>query len=129
MNKEVFKAYDIRGIYPEEINADLVKKVVSCLKKNFWRNGKIVVGHDVRNGSEELYNTALKEIDNKDFSVVGVGLITTPMLTFLVNSLGASGGMIITASHSPKEYNGIKMVKEGGLQISGEEIYTNLAKN
>ena len=127
-NKEVFRAYDIRGIYPEEINKSLVGNVATVLSKKFLGEGSIVVGRDIRIGSEELYEEAISELEKLGRNVTGVGVITTPMLTFLVNDLDAAGGMMITASHNPKEYNGIKTLGAKAIPISGEDIYKEMSR-
>ena len=57
------------------------------------------------------------------------GLITTPMLYFLVNKHKAAGGMVVTASHNPKEYNGLKMVRAGAIPVSGKDVLARMPKN
>ena len=129
MNPNIFRAYDIRGLYPEEINEEVVGKIGKVLGKYFG-GGKIVVGYDARLSSLSLYKTLNDELRiMNNVNLLEAGLITTPMLTFLVNKLGASGGVMITASHNPKEYNGLKMVGRGGIPISGEEIYNLIVIN
>lgn len=120
--ENIFRAYDIRGIYPEEVNRELAKDVAITLSDKFFGEGVIVVGRDIRIGSEEMYEEAVSALKEQSREVIEAGVITTPMLTFLVNDLDAAGGMMITASHNPKEYNGIKMLKEKGSPISGEDI-------
>jgi phosphomannomutase len=127
-SKNVFRAYDIRGIYPEEVNKPLVKEVTRVLSKDFFGEGKVVLGRDIRTGSEELYGEVLEELKQLGREVAEAGTITTPMLTFLINDLSAAGGIVITASHNPKEYNGIKALGEFGVPINGEEIYQKLAR-
>ena len=126
--KDIFRAYDIRGIYPDEINKDLARNVAITLSKKFFEDGSVVVGRDIRIGSEELQKEATAALEKEEREVIDVGIITTPMLTFLVNDLNAAGGVIITASHNPKEYNGIKMLGEKGIPISGEDVYKELDK-
>lgn len=126
----IFKAYDIRGKYPKEINEKVVLAIVQKLSKLL--GGKIVVAHDARLSSPKLYRAAIKGIKypppRRGRQVSGVriieaGLATTPMFYFLVNKLKASGGIMITASHNPKEYNGLKVVGKNAKPISGKEIY------
>lgn len=124
--KEVFKEYDIRGIYPDQIDEELVREVVSTLADKVFKKGRVVVGHDARVSSPSLYQEAVKEIKKHEgVEPVEVGLMTTPMLAFLIKSEQAEGGLCITASHNPKEYNGIKMAKGGRdiKVIGGKEIY------
>jgi len=117
-----FKANDIRGIYPDEVNEELAREVAKTLSENFFGKGTVVVGRDMRIGSEEMYNETIATLKEQKRKVIEVGLMTTPMLVFLVNDLNAAGGIMITASHNPKEYNGIKMLKGGGTSISGEDV-------
>jgi phosphomannomutase len=138
MTPSIFKAYDIRGRYPEEINEEAVAEIARVLRK-YFRRGKIIVGHDARLSSPQLYRAALSGITNKElgiknlgkrpvihnskFIIHAVGMITTPMLYFLVVKLNAAGGIMITASHNPKEYNGLKIVGPNAVMISGKEIW------
>ncbi len=130
----IFKAYDIRGRYPEEINEESVVEIVKGLITHF-KKGKIVIAHDVRLSSPSLYKIALHSLKiaaaaagsrrggkNCKLKIEAVGFATTPMLYFLVNRLKARGGIMITASHNPKEFNGLKIVGPKAKPISGKEI-------
>jgi len=118
-----FKKYDIRGAYPQLVDEELVYVVVKNLGEKVFKKGKVILGRDVRNSSPSLYESAKKALlEIKEVTIEDVGIITTPMLTFLINHLGASGGVMITASHNPKGDNGIKASGEGGEPISGEEM-------
>ncbi len=134
LNKTIFKAYDVRGLYPQEINDESVKIIAKALVET-WNEGKIVVAHDGRHGSEEMAKLIAEEIvsdsekSEKKLEIISVGLSTTPMYYFLVNDLNASGGAMITASHNPKEYNGIKAVREKAIMVSGTEILSIIEKN
>lgn len=145
INPSIFKAYDIRGHYPEEINEKTVMEIAAVLAKHFKsglpasRRGKIVVAHDTRLSSPALYKAVFQGIMNKEsriknleksfvihnskFIIHAVGIATTPMFYFLVNKLRAAGGIMITASHNPKEFNGLKVVGPKAEMISGKEIY------
>lgn len=123
----IYKAYDIRGIYPDEINErSLTPAVLACA--TIFSDGKIIIGHDGRHGSSELADFVAKKIiekgsgQGKKFTVEQIGLSTTPMFYFFVIELEASGGLMITASHNPKNYNGLKIVKKGAEPISGTEL-------
>ncbi|MBI4992277.1 MAG: hypothetical protein HZB99_03595 [Candidatus Harrisonbacteria bacterium] len=137
MEKSIFKAYDVRGKYPSELNEEAAFKISKALGKYFGSGAKIVIGHDARLSSPTLYRAALKGFrvqglgDRKNIkknlnpqpsTLYPAGLITTPMLYFLVNKLGADGGIMVTASHNPKEYNGLKVVGKNAKPISGREI-------
>ena len=120
MNPSIFKAVDVRGIYPTEINEAIATKIGSACVKLF-SHGTVIVAHDIRHGSEILAKTVAKNIIG-EFDVIFVGLSTTPMYYFLVNELGAVGGCMVTASHNPKNYNGFKIVKSGAQAVSGTTI-------
>jgi phosphomannomutase len=123
----IFKAYDIRGIYPSEINPEVVELVGKGCVKHFPA-GELLVAHDARHGSPELTSVLVESIkaeaarQGKSFTIREIGLSTTPMFYFLVNHFKAVGGCMITASHNPKEYNGIKMVNAGAVTMSGIEM-------
>jgi len=123
MNPIIFKAYDIRGKYPAEINEQVVSEIVAVLGK-FFKKGRIVIGHDIRLSSPKLYQAAINQLktDKSKFKIIPIGLTTTPMFYFLVNYFKAAGGIMITASHNPKEYNGLKVVKEKAVPVSGKDI-------
>ena len=121
----IFKAYDIRGKYPAEINEGVVETIVSFLAPYFPK-GTLVIGHDARVSSLVLYHTALLAARFLQVTTLPVGMITTPMLYFLVNHLKAAGGIMVTASHNPKEYNGLKIVGPKAAPISGYEIYQRI---
>ncbi len=148
-NFGIFRAYDIRGKYPAEINEEIVSEIIhrffsNKLTKLKAKKFKIVVGHDARLSSPALYRAAIKGIKNKElrikdkknkfiihnsqFIILPVGLITTPMLYFLVNYLNADFGIVITASHNPKEYNGLKIVGSKAAPIGGKEILKELSR-
>lgn len=123
MDEKIFKAYDVRGRYPTEFNehtaARIAEALHGCLPK-----GKVVINHDARLSSSAIYRAVLKTFKEKrgGRALIRGGISTTPMHYFLVHRLGAAGGIIITASHNPKEFNGLKAVKAHGIPISGMEI-------
>lgn len=127
INTSIFKAYDIRGIYPTDINTTIAAMVARACARLF-PEGEIVIAHDVRYGSKELAKTIgetlIEEAQKlkKNIIIRNVGLSSTPMFYFLVNHFKASGGCMITASHNPKNYNGIKVVRAGAEMIPGLEL-------
>lgn len=128
MDKSIFKAYDIRGKYPKEINEKDAEIISGVLAAHF-RSGEIVVGHDARKSSPKLYRAVIRGLDKNDkITLIKVGLITTPLLYFLVNRVGAKGGVMVTASHNPKEHNGIKAVGVNAEPISGKDIWKMVQK-
>ena len=134
IKSQIFKAYDIRGKYPEEINEKAVEIIVKSLIKKL-KPKKIVIGHAARLSSPELYRGAIRQLKTKSadrrikLKTILTGMITTPMLYFLVNQLKADLGIMITASHNPKEYNGLKFVGKNAEPISGKEVYKILISN
>lgn len=119
MNKNIFKAYDIRGIYPDEINELDVYKIVKSYCQ-FLKPKIIAIGCDVRISSPSLKRAAIKAAADQKIKVVDLETISTDMLYFAVANYNYDGGLCITASHNPKEYNGIKIVREKASPISSD---------
>ncbi len=119
----IFKAYDIRGIYPKELNEDLVYKIgraYGVLRQEELGLDKkitIVVGHDMRLSSLSLFKELKRGLIDQGINVVDIGLASTPTYYFAVANFGYNGGMLISASHNPKEYNGIKIVRERATPV------------
>lgn len=134
MNKKIFKAYDVRGIYPTDVNVESVSEVARALA-TLLNSGIIIVARDGRHGGEELTKTLEEKLKlfgetlNKKFEIISAGLSTTPMFYFLVNHFKASGGAMVTASHNPKEYSGVKAVKELAVPFSGTELLKIIEEN
>ena len=121
LNRKIFRANDIRGVYPSEINERLVFQVAQKLGGYYKK--KIVIGYDARLSSPALYKELKKGLKkNKNLKIIEAGLITTPTMYFLTNHYKLDGGVMVTASHAPKEFNGMKIVKKGAQMLSGEEI-------
>lgn len=130
--QNIFHAYDIRGKYPEEINENVAGEIVKLFLAEQFRKLKtktpknplltIVIGCDARLSSPALYKAVINNLKNKNYRLKLVGLSTTPMLSFLVSYWKADYGIMITASHNPKEYNGLKIVGENAAPVSGYEI-------
>ena len=125
INPGIFRAYDIRGVFPDEINKEAAYRIgrayVSYLRNNPTLEGpiQIVVSSDARGSSPELKQELIRGITDEDArtTVIDAGLTTTPMHYFAVNYLKAEGGVMVTASHNPKEYNGFKLSREGARPI------------
>jgi len=122
MKAEIFRAYDIRGIYPDDID----ESGVFCVAQNFVKilqqekpdkTLKIAVGRDMRVSSPKLHASAVKGVVSMGAEVVDIGLASTPTFYFAVAQNGYDGGLEISASHNPKEYNGIKIVREEAQSI------------
>jgi len=119
VNPKIFKAYDIRGVYPKEINQNAAyligRAFVDFLGK---KKLKVVVGRDARLSSPLLYSALTRGIIEGGANVVDIGLSTTPMLYFAVANFKFDGGINITASHNSFQYNGFKLVREKAIPIS-----------
>jgi phosphomannomutase len=115
--EKIFKSYDIRGIYPTEVNEEIFPQVVTAIYAFFTKDFledkqfQIVVGRDMRTSSPELFDLAKQTLVDLGAEVIDVGLVSTPTFYFSVFHYGYDAGIMITASHNPKEYNGIKIVK------------------
>jgi len=120
IKSSIFREYDIRGKYPDEINGKVVQEVAKFFSDRMIPEGPVVIAMDVRKSSKELYRAAKKGLSGR--KSIMVGFSTTPMFYFLVNRLNAAGGIMITASHNPTEWNGMKMVGPKADPISGKEI-------
>ncbi|MBU2561073.1 MAG: phosphomannomutase/phosphoglucomutase [Nanoarchaeota archaeon] len=125
VNEKIFKAYDIRGIYPEDIDADIAYRIGRAYAtlvqgENKGRRLKIVVAADMRISSPELKETLIKGLNEQGVDVVDIGLASTPTFYFGVANYGYDGGMQVSASHNPKEYNGFKLVRKNAIPVSGD---------
>lgn len=129
----IFKAYDIRGIVPEELDAEKAYRIGKAIAT--YLNGRtIAVGRDNRISSDEMFAALSKGIMEMGADVIDMGVVSTPMAYFGVNHLSANGLVMITASHNPKQYNGFKVTRENAIPVSGdsgigdiEQIYENNA--
>jgi phosphomannomutase len=115
----IFKAYDIRGIYPKQIDGELARRVGRAFI-DYLGAKRIAVGRDARASSPEIAAGFIKGARSQGAEVVDVGTVGTDVLYYAVASADLEGGAIITASHNPKEWNGIKMVRRGALALSGD---------
>ncbi len=115
INPNIFKAYDVRGIYPDEINEKGAYLIAKALVK-FLEAKSIVLARDMRPSSEPLYEAVLKGLKEMNLKIYDIGLATTPMYMYVINFKKADGGIVVTASHNPAEYNGLRM--EGKFAVS-----------
>lgn len=115
----IFKAYDIRGIYPKQINADLVYKIVQAYVK-LVNPKRVVAGCDMRLSGPEFKEAIIRGLADAGVDVVDIGLTSTDQMYFAVVHLNADGGLQATASHNPKEWGGLKMVRAKSAPISGD---------
>jgi phosphomannomutase len=131
MDPGIFKAYDIRGIYPDQINEEDAWKIgfaaarfLPALLHGFERgqtnSRKICVGRDMRTHSEPLANALIEGITSAGIDVIDLGMNDTPFIYFAINHLSACGGVQVTASHNPAKYNGFKVSGPGARPV-GED--------
>ena len=111
INKHIFREYDIRGIYNEDLTEDVAYTIGRSFGTYIKGRGhyKVLTGHDNRNSSPELSKALIKGIMDSGMNVIDLGLVTTPMYYFARKYFNIAAGIMVTASHNPKEYNGFKM--------------------
>ncbi|HEX8977530.1 MAG TPA: phosphomannomutase/phosphoglucomutase [Solirubrobacteraceae bacterium] len=127
MNSAIFKAYDIRGIYGDDIDADIARdigrafaRVIADLEGKPTHELRLGLGHDMRLTAPELAAAYRDGMTSEGVTVYDAGLVGTEMLYFLVGSRELDGGLMCTASHNPKAYTGAKLVGRGALALSGD---------
>ncbi|MFZ2324500.1 MAG: phosphomannomutase [Ignavibacteriaceae bacterium] len=111
-----FKAYDIRGKVPTELNVEMAYKIGRAFA-NYVNAKKIVVGYDIRKSSLELSEALINGITDSGSDVINIGLCGTEMIYFSTSYFNTDGGIMITASHNPPEYNGMKFVKKDSVPV------------
>jgi len=119
MNLNCFKAYDIRGRVPDELDEDLARRIGNATAQ-LLRPGPVVLGHDVRLSSPALQMALATGINAAGRDVIDIGRCGTEEVYFQTSHLQAAGGIMVTASHNPMDYNGLKLVREGSRPISGD---------
>jgi phosphomannomutase/phosphoglucomutase len=118
-SRNAFKAYDIRGRVPDELNEGLASRIGFALA-SILGPGPVVLGRDVRLSSPTLQQALAAGLSAAGRDVLDIGLCGTEEVYFQTSHLGAAGGVMITASHNPMDYNGMKLVREGSRPISGD---------
>src|SRR6185369_12429957 len=114
-----FKAYDIRGRIPDELNADLVRKIGRAYA-TFLKPKRVAVGYDVRPSSPELAGALRESLTASGVDVVDIGMCGTEQVYFATFHLALDGGVMVTASHNPADYNGLKLVREQAKPLSAD---------
>jgi len=126
--EEVFKAYDIRGIFPEPLSEELawrighgtaqfLRSTLTGYDRSDPQTNRIVIGRDMRTSGTVLHEALTEGARCSGTEVIDIGLVDTPQLYFAINYLGTCGGIQVTASHNPAEYNGFKISGQGGRPI------------
>ncbi len=124
---DCFKAYDIRGQIPIQLNAEVAYRIGNATAE-FLGAKRVVVGRDIRLSSAELTDAVCKGITDAGAEVLDIGLVGTEMVYFATAHLGADGGVMITASHNPADYNGLKLVREEARPISADTGLQDIRK-
>lgn len=114
-----FKAYDVRGRVPDQLNENIAYRIGRAYGQ-FLSPRKVVVGYDIRLTSQELCTALTKGLIDSNIDVVDIGLCGTEEIYFATSHLDFDGGIVVTASHNPKDYNGMKFVRENSKPISGD---------
>ena len=134
----IFKAYDIRGIYGQDLNEDIFYRIARAYAQfcGFTGKGKVVVARDCRTSSDSLFAAFAKGLVDEGVDVLDIGMASTPMSYFANATLKADGSVMITASHNTKEWNGCKLCKANAVPISGatgikdiEKIFEGISLN
>ena len=114
-----FKAYDVRGRIPDQLNEDIAYRIGRAYA-DVIQPGTVVVGHDIRLTSEAIKAALVKGLRDQGVDVFDIGLCGTEEIYFATSHLGVGGGIAVTASHNPKDYNGMKFVRAESRPISGD---------
>jgi len=124
ISKSIFREYDIRGIYPDQINEEVVCKVAKAISVKCLNEGisEICIARDGRLSGEKLLFALENSLSKNGIDVINTGMATTPLLYFAAKKSKCKSGVMITGSHNPKNYNGIKLIIND-KPVSGTEIY------
>ena len=114
-----FKAYDVRGRLPDDLNTDIARRIGRAYAE-VVRPRTVVIGYDVRLSSPELADALAEGLMEAGVEVLDIGLCGTEMVYFATSHLGVDGGIMVTASHNPPDWNGMKFVREASKPISGD---------
>jgi phosphomannomutase len=119
LDPKVFKAYDVRGHYPSELDEEGAHAIGRAFVEQFEPKS-IAVGRDMRVSSPSIAAAVIEGATEGGSEVKDIGMIGTEMLYFAVGELGLDGGITVTASHNPKDYTGMKIVRRGALPVGGD---------
>lgn len=124
ISEHIFRGYDIRGIYGKDLDKDIAYKIGQGFGSYISELGKTkaIVGRDNRDSSEAIEKALISGILSTGIDVISIGLVTTPMYYYAWQKLGIYSGLMITASHNPKEYNGFKFAFDENGNVYGEKI-------
>ena len=116
----IYRAYDIRGIYGKDLTDEIAEKIGKAYGSTV--EGTVAVGADVRLSGPALSKSLIKGLTSTGLKVIDIGTVPTPLLYFAIYKLNLDGGIMITGSHNPPEYNGFKMCRGGTMTLYGDEI-------
>jgi phosphomannomutase len=119
LDPKAFKAYDVRGIYPEDLDEEGAYAIGRGFVQQFEPR-RVAIGRDMRLSAPQMAEAVIRGCSDEGAEVLDLGLVGTEMVYFAVGSLGLDGGIAVTASHNPKEYTGMKIVRRGALPVGGE---------
>ena len=119
LSRKGFGAYDVRGIYPDEVNEELAYRVGKAFVQLLGAK-RVAVGHDIRLSGPSISEALIRGLTESGCDVVDIGQCGTEMIYFATFHLGLDGGIMVTASHNPKNYNGMKLVREEAIPISSD---------
>jgi phosphomannomutase len=123
-----FKAYDIRGKVPSELNEDVAYKLGRAYAVEIKPDGPVAVGRDIRISSESLCNALVQGLNDAGINTRDIGLCGTEMTYYAAGLDGMGGAIMVTASHNPMDYNGMKLVRAGAVPISGDSGLKDLER-
>src|SRR5215208_5182284 len=121
LDESIFKAYDIRGVYPENLDEGVARDIGRAFVKYLDLQGsRVVVARDMRLSGEDLEKAFIQGVTEAGADVLDLGLVSTDALYFAVGHLEEPGGAMVTASHNPKDNNGFKLCREDAIALSGD---------
>lgn len=115
----IFKAYDIRGTYPDQIDSKIAYKIGAAMVR-FLGAKRLVVGRDMRTMAPEIQDAVIDGMLGQGCDVIDIGLASTPMVYYAIGTIPCDGGLVVTASHNPKQYIGFKLCKAEARPLSGD---------
>ena len=124
LHKSIFREYDIRGIVPDELNEDTISKIAKSIALKCHKESvdEIVIGRDGRLSGPMLLDSLQESLNKNGINTINIGLVTSPLLYFAAKKIASKSGIMLTGSHNPKNYNGIKLVIDD-KPVSGTEIW------
>src|SRR3989344_5228989 len=127
INQNIFRAYDIRGIYPDELNEKTAERVAISFANLYPKAKKIVIAKDPRRSSPALSKAIIKALTDSGKDVIDLGIAPDPLFYFSIFHYKFDGGIMISGSHNPKNYNGLTLhIRQTGKKISKDVIEKDL---